>query len=266
MDYLIASLPPGARILDLGANQGSFRTGRSDLVIVRLDLEIPPERASGAYVRADSARLPFASDAFDLVISNHSLEHFPELIPTLHEIGRVVKSDGAVYVAVPDASTLTDHIYRWLGRGGGHVNAFRSADQVVAMVEAHTGLRHRATRTLFTSLSFLNAHNFTAKPPRRIILFANGNEQLLAVFTWSLRLLDRTFHSRLSQYGWSFYFGNVQAPPILEPWINVCVRCGEGHSEDYLRKTGAVRPIPGVFDRYLCPGCGAPNRFTRVNL
>jgi SAM-dependent methyltransferase len=267
MDHaVIEALPPHARILDLGANRGSFQTERPDVLVVRLDLHIPPGRATGAWTLGDSAHLPFASGSFDLIVSNHSLEHFPDLVETVREIGRVVKFDGALYVAVPDASTLTDRIYRWLGRGGGHVNPFRSANEVISLIERHTGLRHRGTRTLYSSLSFLNNRNLTAKPPRRLLLFANGDERFLATFTWLLRLIDRTFHTRLSHYGWSFYFGSVDPPAVLESWINVCVRCGSGHSEEYLRQTGAVGPIPGVFDRYLCPSCGAPNRFTRVNL
>ena len=265
MDYLIRALPPGARVLDLGAGPGSFRTSRPDLLVIRLDLQIPAARAHGEYVCADSARLPFAPSAFSLVVSNHSLEHFPDLTETLYEIGRVVKPDGVLYVAVPNASTLADHIYRWMGRGGGHVNPFRSPDEVISLVERRTGLRHRATRALFASLSFLNAHNFIAPPPRKIALFAFGNEAFLAFFTWFLRLLDRTFGTRLSYYGWAFYFGNVDLPQVLPPWINVCVRCGSGHSEAYLRQTRVIAPVPGVFDRYRCPACGASNRFTRVN-
>jgi SAM-dependent methyltransferase len=264
---LIQALPPGARVLDLGAGGGSFRAARSDLVIVRMDLEQPaPSAAPGAWVRADSARLPFASRSFDLVVSNHSLEHFPELEPALREIGRIVKPSAILYVAVPDARTLTDRVYRWLARGGGHVNAFESPRQVATMIQRATGLPHRATRTLFTSFSFLNARNFTSRPPRRMLLFGNGDERFLAAFTWTLRWLDRAFGSRLSVYGWSFYFGDVEVPEAGEDWINVCVRCGSGFSEDFLREKGAVSPIPGRFDRYLCPECGAANRFTRVDL
>jgi SAM-dependent methyltransferase len=264
MNELIERLPPGARVLDLGAGAGSFQTDRNDLVIVRLDLEPRRERAPGHWVAADAALLPFAPAVFDLVISNHSLEHFPRLEPALRESGRTVKPGGALYIAVPDASTLADRIYRWLGRGGGHVNPFYSAGDVIRLVEHLTGLEHRATRVLFTSFSFLNSRNFTARPPRRIILFANGDERFLALFNWCLRAVDRRFGTRWSHYGWSFYFGDVDVPEKLESWVNVCVRCGAGHSGDYLRMTGAVGAAPGIFERYLCPDCGAPNRLTRT--
>ena len=71
-------------------------------------------------------------------------------------MGGVIRPGGALYVAVPDASTVTDKVYRWLGRGGGHVNAFVSAADVAERVERGTGLGLAATRTLCSSLSFLN--------------------------------------------------------------------------------------------------------------
>src|SRR5262252_7428578 len=123
MHQLLQTLPAGARVLDLGARTGSFRTARRDLTIVRLDLEVPDGRGGGQYVAGDAARMPFAGGVFDLIVANHSLEHFVELEATVREIGRVLRPGGALFVTVPDATTLTDRIYRWIGRGGGHVNA-----------------------------------------------------------------------------------------------------------------------------------------------
>lgn len=253
LNRLIESLPPGARVLDLGARSGSFSTGRADLAIVRADLEPPEARKSGAYVAADAARLPFAAESFDAVISNHSLEHFPELEESVREIGRVVKPTGALYVAVPDAGTLSDRIYRWMGRGGGHVNPFRSAAQVIALIERLTPLGHRATVVLTASLSFLNARNFTAPPPRRIALFAWGNETGLAVLNAILRRIDRACGTRLAIYGWAFYFGAVTPGLVEGPFPNVCVRCGSGVPLSHLLQTGAARRFT-----WRCP-CGGFN-------
>jgi SAM-dependent methyltransferase len=243
-------------VLDLGAGSGSFAVKRSDLSIVRLDLEVPAARGVGAWVSADAARLPFRSRSFDAVISNHSLEHFIELGATLAEVGRVIRPEGALYIAVPDAGTLADRIYRWLGRGGGHVNPFYSPREVSEMVERITGLRHRRTHPLYTSLSFLNANNFRARPPRKIALFAFGNERFLAILVWLLRRIDLRFGTRLSHYGWAFYFGEVD-PSEQENWINVCVRCGSGHSLEFLKQRGAVRGW------YSCPACRARNLLVR---
>ena len=258
---LLNHLPPGAKVLDLGASAGSFLTSRRDLCIVRLDLRIPPVRGAGHYVSADAARVPFAPRTFDLVVSNHSLEHFSNLEAAVREVGRVIKPDGIFYVAVPDAGTFTDHVYRWLANGGGHVNAFRSPAEVVTLVERLTGLRHRATQTLFSSLSFLNARNLPGPPSKRMALFAFGNERFLMVFTWMLRLSDRWLGTGLSRYGWSFYFGEVTRPESAEQWINVCVRCGSGHAGKMLRAAGVVRRA-GFVRVYQCPVCGAVNIWT----
>ncbi|HUB78469.1 MAG TPA: methyltransferase domain-containing protein [Bryobacteraceae bacterium] len=259
---LIRNLPDRARVLDLGAGTGSFPSERPGLRVVRLDLERPHSLGDGAYVLADAARMPFRTASFDLIVSNHSLEHFVELKATLREIGRVIKPDGVLYVSVPDASTLSDRIYRWLGRGGGHVNPFRSPGEVAAMVTTLTALPLRSTTVLFSSLAFLNRHNFVTRPPRRIALFAFGNEIFLTIAIWMLRGLDRRCGTRLSHYGWSFRFGNV-AGSTEEPWVNVCVRCGAGHSELYLRKHVAFRRALGLVPAYRCPACGGFNFLTR---
>lgn len=259
---IIEKLPPGARVLDLGARTGSFSTPRTDLCVIRLDLDAPPAALAGVFVRADAARLPFPGQCFDAVVSNHSLEHFVELQDTVGEIGRVVKPDAVLYVAVPDADTLTDRVYRWLGKGGGHVNAFRSPAEVTSLIEKSTPLHHRSTTLLFSSFSFLNARNFTSPPPRKIALFAFGNECFLAWFTWILRGLDQAMGTRLSVYGWAFQFGGTAPGPAVAAWINVCVRCGSGASEAYLRQRNVVRRGPGGIERYSCPQCGAQNLLT----
>jgi SAM-dependent methyltransferase len=266
MDHLIAALAPGSRVLDLGG-RSSFHTHRGDLCLVRLDLEIPAHRGEGAYVAGDAAQMPFAGQCFDLIVSNHSLEGFPELEPAVREIGRVIRNDGALFIAVPEANTLTDRIYRWLAHGhwlapgGRHVNAFHSPNQVTRLVQDLTGLKHRGTRLLFSGLSFLNARNVT-HPPRRLILFANGNERFLAVFTWTLRTMDLLFGTRLSHYGWEFYFGNAEPVDSAEWWANVCVRCGSGHSEIFLRTQGVERRAMRFWESYRCPKCGGWNLLT----
>jgi SAM-dependent methyltransferase len=227
--------------------------------VVRLDLEKPHRLAEGCYVLADAARMPFAPRSFDFIVCNHSLEHFTDLDATVRQAGYTLKPDGALYIAVPDASTLTDRIYRWLGRGGGHVNPFRTPEEVIALVTRLTGFEHRRTTVLFSSLCFLNAHNFVTPPPRRIALFAFGNERFLAVLVWMLRGLDRRFGTRLSQYGWSFWFGSLTPAEPAEVWVNVCVRCGSGHSEPYLRKHAPIRKVAALFQTYRCPACGGFN-------
>ena len=76
---------------------------------------------------------------------------------------------------------------------------------------------------------------------------------------WLLRRIDRAFGTRLSIYGWAFYFGSAAPPEPAEFWQNVCVRCGAAHSEPYLRQHGAGwRALLGI-ESYRCPSCGGFN-------
>jgi SAM-dependent methyltransferase len=256
MDDLIDKLPAHSRVLDLGARSGSFHTERTDLTVVRLDMEIPAGRKSGAYISADAARMPFRDGAFELIVSNHSLEHFRELEATLREMGRVLRRDGALYIAVPDATTLTDRIYRWMARGGGHVNAFRSPQDVTGVVERLTGLPHRSTIVLYTGLSFLNWHNTKGWPGKKIIFFGFGSERYLALFVWLLKRIDKTFGTRLGVYGWVFYFGCAE-PERTDEWVNVCVRCGAGHPA--ADAAAAARRLWWGPKSYRCLVCGGFN-------
>ncbi|MGA2599979.1 MAG: methyltransferase domain-containing protein [Bryobacteraceae bacterium] len=259
MNELLKALPPGAWVLDLGCASGSFRAAGS-CRMVRVDLEIPHSPVSNL-VQADAAKLPFPDHCFDAIISNHSLEHFTNLTSALEEMGRVIKPAGALYVSVPDATTFCDLLYRWLARGGGHVNAFRSAPQLVAKVRQVTGLKHVATRTLHTSLSFLNRHNAPRPRPRKLLLLGNGTETSLRLINYLSRLSDRFLHTRLTVYGWALYFGNIAAHIDTQAWINVCIRCGAGHPSAWLSSQPNLLHRRWFLRVYSCPNCGTLNLF-----
>src|SRR6266545_1211605 len=127
MHEILDRLPDGARVLDLGCRGGSFKPSDYPRIIVicaDLEQQLP---GTGRFVQADAAALPFPSGVFDAIILNHCLEHFSRLKPALQEIGRCISRQGAIFVAVPDAKTVTDRFYRKLYlNSGGHVNLFGS--------------------------------------------------------------------------------------------------------------------------------------------
>lgn len=250
MHEILRHLPPSARVLDLGSNRGSFDVPAYRFVTIRADLE---PAAGPSTVCCDAALLPFRNGGFDAVISNHSLEHFHRLQQSLSEIGRVIAPGGALYVAVPDARTFSDRLYRWLGRGGGHVNAFTSAHELAGRIEQATGLPCAATRLLHTSLSFLNRRNIKGSRQKKLWLFAGGDEEVLAFLSYVCRRLDGWFGTRLSVYGWAFWFGQIHEAVDTRPYVNVCVRCGSGHAEEALSSP-----------RWRCAQCGGLNWFTRA--
>lgn len=259
---LLQNIEDGAVILDLGCDRGSFHPAGRRVFVVRVDLAAPAA-ALDNFVRADAACLPFPARSFDAIVSNHSLEHIEKLDDALREIGRVAKPGALLYVAVPDASTFSDRLYRWLARGGGHVNPFTSAEKLAQKIELATGLQHRATTTLYASFSFMNRANRRAPAPRKMWLVGGGTEASLRLATWLLRRLDRAFGTRWSVYGWALFFCNRACETLAQTRANVCVRCGAGHDADWLTETGRVRRSWLPF--YLCPACGAKNYFTRHN-
>lgn len=266
MHEILSQMSAG-RVLDLGSRGGSFDPRRRGFRTVRVDLDIPAGAENADRVRADAARLPFREGCFQAIIANHSLEHFERLDEALAEIGRTAAGGAALYVSVPDVRTISDRIYRWLGRGGGHVNGFDSAAVLAKRIESKTGLRHAATRVLYTSLSFLNAKNFTARPPRRMLLLGGGSERAVFLLNYLLRKVGRLGRAgrlgwqRADVYGWALYFGQIGAPVSETAWRNVCLRCGSGHPSAALESERAVRRRFGVLAVYRCPGCGAANPY-----
>jgi SAM-dependent methyltransferase len=257
MHEVLNHLPEGAFVLDLGCKDGSFSPAATAAMVVRVDRDAPAALDNGAsFVQADAARLPFADGSFAAIVSNHSLEHFDDFAGALAEMGRVIAADGALFVAVPDASTLTDKVYRWLARGGGHVNAFTSERETAAAIERATGLKHVATRLLCSSLSFLNRKNAPRPIPKRLLLLGAGYEWSLFLYVWASRRLDRWLGTRTSIYGWAFYFGRIGESVNTDAWVNVCIRCGSGQDGDVLRKQGRVQR-----SRWRCPQCEASNPF-----
>jgi SAM-dependent methyltransferase len=257
---ILENFGPGQRVLDLGSGLGSFSSSMGPFIAIRADLDQPASYAPN-YARTDAARLPFADRTFDAVISNHSLEHFDDLAGSLAEMGRVLKPTGALYVAVPDASTFCDRLYRLLADGGGHVNPFTSAPELARTIERATHLRHVNTRTLCTSLSYLNRKNRPICGPRRHLLVGGGTQISLHLFTYFARWWDRLFGTRLGVYGWALYFGSFPVPVDTAVWTNVCILCGSGAQSDWLRHLKLVRRR--FFLRvYRCPNCGTTNVFS----
>jgi SAM-dependent methyltransferase len=263
MHEILRHLEAGARVLDLGSGEGSFDPAAyPHVVTVHLDAELPPAGGVSNFVLADAARLPFPNASFDAIVANHSLEHVGDLAATLAEMRRVLRPTSTIYIAVPDASTLNDRVYRWLYRGGGHVNAFRDAATLSQRIALATGRPLVAIRVLHASFIFLHRQNFRSRPPRRLWLFANGDPRFIAALTFALRTFDRWLGTRLSVYGWAMYFGKICEPIETARWTNVCIRCGAAQSAAALRANVRLRRTSLGPRSYICPYCREANLFT----
>jgi SAM-dependent methyltransferase len=73
------------------------------------------EREGYTFEQIDDTTLPFPDESFDLVISNHVIEHVGDWSAQVHhiaEIKRVLKTGGIVYFAVPNKWRLIEPHYR----------------------------------------------------------------------------------------------------------------------------------------------------------
>lgn len=259
MHEILGALTAGQRVLDLGARSGSFHLDHtSKALVVRLDLDRLPAMRDSVAVQADASSLPFGDACFDVVIANHSLEHMVRLTDVLAEIGRVVRPSGALYVSVPDSTTISDRLYRWVYHGGGHVNPFRSPDELDTLIREYVPLPRVGYRVLYSSFGFLDRRHFRPRPPRRMWLLLNGHYPAIAILGYVARILDRHFGTRFALYGWALYYGS-SIKIDTEVWTNVCVRCGAAQPADLLSSRTVIWPIRF----YVCPVCGGWNLFTR---
>jgi SAM-dependent methyltransferase len=89
---VLASLPPGARVCDLGA--GGSRLAPKILTV-------DGYRTEDTDVVADLHLLPLRNQSFDCVISTGTLEHVRRPERVLGEVFRIVRPGGIVYLEVP---------------------------------------------------------------------------------------------------------------------------------------------------------------------
>ncbi len=102
--------------VDLGARTGVFgqalaESDAADKVgsLIEADLSgAMLAKASGVRLIADEARLPFAEESLDLVVSSLVLHAVDDLVGALVQIRRVLKPDGLFLGAVLGGSTLTE--------------------------------------------------------------------------------------------------------------------------------------------------------------
>jgi SAM-dependent methyltransferase len=102
--HILAKVPAkvprdAGRILDLGGGDGTLRVPLAARGYAYVNVDLAP--AGRGAVRGDAQRLPFRDDAFDVIVSGDSLEHFPDPRLAVAEVKRVLRPDGRFVIWVP---------------------------------------------------------------------------------------------------------------------------------------------------------------------
>lgn len=103
-----------ARVLDIGTGAGYIASALAKRARGVESVDIVDDRIVADGYRqtivADE-NLPFEDDAFDVVVSNHVIEHVHDQERHLREVRRVVKDTGTVYLATPNRLWFRDPHY-----------------------------------------------------------------------------------------------------------------------------------------------------------
>lgn len=109
------------RILEIGCGSGVIsstlaRLGQPGLAVHAVDVTDSRIVTDGyEFVQVKGTELPFESESFDIVITNHVIEHVGDTAAQLHhltEISRVLRNAGCAYLAVPNKWRLVEPHYR----------------------------------------------------------------------------------------------------------------------------------------------------------
>lgn len=130
---------PPPDILEIGVGSGLIASHFVSAAKTVWGVDVVDERVvcDFAFAMARAEMLPFPNAAFDLVISNHVIEHVDNSQAHLREIKRVLKPNGVAYLATPNRfallephyrlpllswlpTRLSDRYVRLLGRGDGY--------------------------------------------------------------------------------------------------------------------------------------------------
>ena len=249
LERWLEDFPSSTRILDLGCGPGSLRPLLERLNVIGMDVDFKAlAQASFPRACAESHRLPFAGQSFDLVICHHTLEHFHDIHSTIAEIRRVLRPEGRLFVSVPDGKSFSDRLYRFLLCGGGHLQRFTFAS-IVGEVESGTRLHLAGSKELASSFIFVDRRNFVPAPlgalpgplPRRMRWMG-----VLPAWCFSGARMFLNVATR-SRYGWALAFAPEKCIPEEEPVTrNVCMSCGAGIEQP-------TEHVAWLF--YRCPYC-----------
>lgn len=96
---------PGTTLLNIGTGTGVIcsELASRGYSVTSVDVaDSRTERAGYDFALVEDERLPFPSESYDIVLSNHVIEHVQDQHRHLTEAARVLKPGGVIYLATPN--------------------------------------------------------------------------------------------------------------------------------------------------------------------
>lgn len=114
----VAVFKPAGRLLDVGCGPGLLleEARRRGYTVAGCDVSawaVDYARQQGLDARVGLLEdLAYPTASFDVALANHTLEHVPDPLPFLREMGRLLKSDGLLVIGVPNFGSLMSSLMR----------------------------------------------------------------------------------------------------------------------------------------------------------
>ncbi|MEX0785886.1 MAG: class I SAM-dependent methyltransferase [Dehalococcoidia bacterium] len=101
-------------VLEIGTGAGVIAAHLARASRSLLSVDVVDERVATGFdfCLVGSERLPCGSETFDVVVSNHVVEHVDDQLMHLREIRRVMRPSGVCYLAMPNRFALLEPHFR----------------------------------------------------------------------------------------------------------------------------------------------------------
>lgn len=101
-------------VLDIGTGSGEIACALGEIAqVTSVDIEDNRTVRHGfRFIETKDETLPFPDKSFDIIISNHVIEHLDNPQKHISEIARVLKEEGLVYLATPNRIWPWEFHYR----------------------------------------------------------------------------------------------------------------------------------------------------------